>query len=784
MKLANAITATSLLLLNALLRYPKLALFSILCVCIVLLGAAKQVDFDTSVVGFLDTKNPARIAYNQFKEEFGLSEYFVILAKADDVLADDFLQRLDQLQQQLQQKTLYAANIESLITVDYIHSNMDELTILPLYDVLMGKGVLRETILNHPYYQKRLINADATATAIIIELQPFVQSERTGNYQMLLIDDVLESYLSVENVIAQQQQYFNHSLYLGGSPAIAAELKRATEQDVVVFSALALMLAVLVLSIMFSHWVPVVGTLLILVVTTALIFSWMFIGRYPMQMTSAMLPAFIVAVCIGDSIHFLRSFYAQQYLFDQKVAALQAAFKQTAPAIFFTSITTAAGLFSFSYSDIVPVANFGFFSAIAVLAAMFVTIIVLPPWLLLMPVKAKAGRWQANANSAKVVKFVCFIGRYHRWIISVFIAVLCISFLLLPSLKITHDPLAWFDDDSTTVQANKAIERGVTGTVSIEVLVDTQINNGVYNPQLLQQISSWLEQLEAEQMIASHNSVLTLLQELHRLLKDTDDGSVLPQNQALLAQEILLLEVNNASKLDQYTDLHRRKLRIQLLVNWQDAIAYQALLSDIESSFKQVVTQQVSLNITGMAAVLNQTILQMVSSMTQSYLIAAVLVSLMIIIILRSLPLGLLAMLPNFIPIVVLLAFMAVVGIALDMFTLLIGSIAIGIIVDDSIHFFYSFKKFYRQHACVEKALCECISYTGFAMIMTSVVLSLSFVIYCFSYLNNLQYFGMLTALCIMLALLADLVLLPALLVLFYKNNNTFVTNDRSQTGF
>ncbi len=174
---------------------------------------------------------------------------------------------------------------------------------------------------------------------------------------------------------------------------------------------------------------------------------------------------------------------------------------------------------------------------------------------------------------------------------------------------------------------------------------------------------------------------------------------------------------------------------------------------------------------TGMIVLSSQIITEMMNSMVDSYLIAGFMVSLIMILLLRSLKLGAIMMLPNLLPILMILGFMSICNIPLDMFTLLIGAIAIGIIVDDSIHFIHGFKRAFEKTGSALAAVEETFNTEGRALVITTVVLCCGFLVYQFSVLHNLQRFGLLTALCILLALIADLVLAPAIIFLIYKND-------------
>lgn len=258
--------------LNALLRFPKVILALVFITTVVFISQARQVNFDSSLVGFLAQDNPERLLYNDFKEHFGLSEYFIILLEADDVLSSEFLQKLQNLEQRIEQDVWYVNNVESLLSVDHIQSDDQSILISALIDDASEKvsAQKRAFILNNDYYKNRVINKEANVTAIVVELAPFIVDRHTKQLHMLLLDDVLNSFEGLQTVIKNQQPYFKNTLYLGGTPAAVAELSRASKHDFLVFSSLCLLLVAVALAFIFKHWVAVIAPLFLLFSTVSI----------------------------------------------------------------------------------------------------------------------------------------------------------------------------------------------------------------------------------------------------------------------------------------------------------------------------------------------------------------------------------------------------------------------------------------------------------------------------------------------------------------------------------
>jgi hypothetical protein len=225
--------------------------------------------------------------------------------------------------------------------------------------------------------------------------------------------------------------------------------------------------------------------------------------------------------------------------------------------------------------------------------------------------------------------------------------------------------------------------------------------------------------------------------------------------------------------MDNLTDSQYRYARVTLKVPWQDALLYIPFISDVTDRFSEAFGNRrlaggepMQVTATGIMSLFGRIIHAAMYSAAQSYGIALVVITVMMILLIGDLKLGLISMIPNLAPIITVLGLMGWLAINLDMFTMLIASIVIGLAVDDTIHFMYNFKRYYLQTGDVREAVENTLMTAGRAMLTTSVVLSLGFFIFMFAAMNNLFYFGLLAGSAVLLALASDLLLAPALMAL------------------
>jgi predicted RND superfamily exporter protein len=190
------------------------------------------------------------------------------------------------------------------------------------------------------------------------------------------------------------------------------------------------------------------------------------------------------------------------------------------------------------------------------------------------------------------------------------------------------------------------------------------------------------------------------------------------------------------------------------------------MFEKFDRDFPTILGDEVEITVTGLMSLAGRTINAVIRSMSRTYLVAFLVITPLMVLLIGNLRIGLLSMVPNLSPILLTLGLMGWLGIPLDAFTLLIGCIAIGLAVDDTIHFMHNFRRYFARSGDVRRAVTETLESTGVAMLFTTLVLSTGFFIYMLSSMHNLFNFGLLTGFTIIMAFLGDVILAPALMAL------------------
>lgn len=760
-------------------KRPLACLLFFFCIVALCVWQLKSLSFDSSTENFLREEDPHRLEYLEFEDKYGLSAYFIVMLEDTALFSAAGAARLARLHHALETSVSDLARVESLLNARSISSEEDDIIIDHFLAGDLSAEVdwqaKRQQALDTPYYLNRLVSENGDAAGIILFLSQY--DENNKRLDIARVQNVLKE---IEAVIAIEQVHFERPLLVGGSPVISAVLTKTTKDEMLFFMLLASLVVAFILFAIFRRLSAVIFPLICLFSTIALVLALMAYFNFAVQISSIILPSFLMAVGVANSVHFLRAFYPVFNRTGDRYLAINEAVEHTGVAMFFTTLTTSVGLFSFVNSNVSSIANFGMFSALGIWFAYFITLFCLPAILVLLPQKAHEIKQAAQSQKLQqwVSCYVALLDRFKAIVILFTSGLLVIAISIASQLEFSLNVLEWFDEDSVLRTTNTQIEQQMGGTMQMEMLIRNAVS--VDQPLTLEQLQaldSWLLSLEQSPPmgvpIDSIVSVVNMLKEANQVLLP-ELGYDLPISQELLAQIILLLQFDADQSLSKLMNADMSELRVTLSIPWIDSLQYDRFVSALEEDFAEHTQEQLTIHMTGMATLTNKAFKAQINSMLVSYVYAAGVIFLLMVLLSKSLTLGGLIMaLPNLTPIAVALAFMQIYAIPLDIFTILIGSIAIGLIVDDTIHLLYTFRRFLASAGNVRSAMESTFLTTGKALSATSLVLCAAFLMYCLSSLNNLIAFGYLTALCIALALIADLIVLPAILLLMFKNNKT-----------
>jgi len=777
------------------IRHRFIALFLTLTLVFGLASNLPKITFDTSTEGFLYEDDPQILMYNDFRNQFGRDEKIIVAIKTKDVFDNVFLEKLFKLHDEILDTVPYIKEVDSLKNARKTIGNKSELIVEDLFldgipDDTQKLNAIAEFAKTNTIYRDLYLNADSTFTTIMITTNTYTSlgvddfdpladgfGDETHNNEELEFITAPETneLISTLEGILKKYKADDFKIYNAGSPIVTKNLQTTLMADMSKFILYVVLTISILLFITFKRISGIFIPLIVVILTLIATIGSMALLGYPITSMTQILPSLLLAVAIGDSIHILSIFYHKFDETGDKNLAIAYAIGHSGLAVVMTSFTTAASLASFSISDIAPVAALGIFSAIGVTLALILTLIFIPVLLSLLPMKHKEHDEDSFLDGF-MIKIANFSINYYKSIITSALAVIIISLVLASQMQFSHNPLHWFKEGNIVRTNTEVIDKELRGSISIEVVLDTGKENGVYNPLFLNALEKVTKEIYTYKgenyFIGKIVSINDVLKEIHMALNENrPEYYVIPQNQDLIAQEFLLFENSGSDDLEEIVDSQFSKTRMSIKAPWVDSIEYVEMIDELQTLLDAEFKDMATINVTGTLPILSTTITKSIESSIESYIIAFIVIAVLMVLLIGNFKLGLLSMIPNLTPIMFGIAFMVVFDLPLDMFTILIGAIAIGMVVDDTIHYMHNFKRYYILHNDVDEAIRLTLHSSGRAIFITSIVLSSGFLVFMFASMTNLFNFGLITGVTVLVAMITNLTLTGALMKLFIKSH-------------
>lgn len=755
---------------------------------------------DTSASAMLRTTDPARIAYDEFRDEFDQTNIVVIAISSKDIFDINFLSRLKSFHENLNDNVPYVKKITSLINARDTYSKNDELVVGELLETWPENeddlAVLKKRVGSNPLFLNSIISQDSKVTAVIIEIEAIIDDARTD-------DDLIAEFEEDESEKSTPSRYFKEkenqevikavnelvkeyntskfSITLAGDLVVLDVYNRAMERDIVLVVVLSLIMIGIFLSILFQRFSGVLLPEIIIISGLSSTMGLLALFKISIKLTTIVLPGFLLAVCVGYAVHILSIFYVQYQKGSNKEDAIAYAMGHSGLAVVLTAITTAASLFSFAFSELLSLADLGFFGATGVLLAFVYTMLLLPSFIALLPIKRKKANNQLK-KSALMDKILLSISnfsiRHPQKVVAGSLVLFAVAIYYTCQVSYSHNILNWIPKDKKIQYDVQYIDKHLKGAVIIEVVLNTNNDDGVKDPVFLNKMQTTIQKLYKYNkngiMVGKVFSINDVIMEINQSMFDNDPKFYnLPTTKAAVSQELLLFENAGSADLESLADKNYQKTRISIKIPWTDAIYLKDFLDHVHALFYQEFQDSAEISITGGPTLLARSIPAALLSMSKSYAIAFIVITFLMIVHTGSIKIGLISMISNLLPIFMTMGVMGFLQIKLDMSTIMIGSIAIGIVVDDTLHFMYNFRKYYERTKDAPYAIRETMLGTGRALLLTSIILSSGFFILMTASLSLLVVFGALTGLTIIFAILADFILNPALMILVTRREKT-----------
>lgn len=722
----------------------------------------KNLKLDNSLEVWFLKDDPTLANYNEFKEIYGNDEAIIAWVKPDkDIYDKDFVKKIYDISIKLEKNKL-VKRVLSITKAPYLDSNKSrELIVEDMVDkdpaVSFNAEDLKKRISANPLWEKLLLNKGSSAVMLLVE--PIVSNDFDIQRPEILqfVKDSLEGM----------------NYRLAGMGVVYDELNRLSIRDSGIFTSISYLILIFAL-IIFIRKKSILGAATLTIIFSVLLFlgiSGFFEQSF--NMVSVILPSLIIILCLADIIH-IYSHYDKTPPGENR---LKRNLSYVLVPCLFTSLTTAIGFLSLSSSPMAVLKKFGIFASIGVLVAYVVTIIVCT---LLLSLKEKRSASEKGESIEEkkdfidsiLLKIFQVVSKYYKSIVISGVALILIGIAGITQLSVDTYSIN-FLLDSNKVKGDSTFIEGDYGLyLPLEVRLKPDSEYGVKDPVFLNKLSDLQARLDSIPSLEKSTSIADVVKQLNRVLTDNMDASYkIPDSNKAVAQELLLYELDENSDLNAFVDENYTEARLTVRIPMCSSKDMDKYMTTVASEIKTIFGDTVDVKYGGYIPLYVKMMDYIIESQISSFLIAFVVIFIIMALLFKfkSFSVMLIGIVPNILPIFMTLGFMGWSGINLDIATVTIAAIAIGISVDDTIHFLFMYLKKKGEGCSVSKSIEHTLQTSGKAMIITSLLLILGYSVLVLASVKSVIFMGLLIAVTMLSALACDLFLLPALLLMFSK---------------
>lgn len=753
---------------SRLLQYPVL----IIILSVVLVGAlaagGKNLYFRGDYKTFFREDNPQRVAFEEMQDIFNKTETVNILVapQSGNVFTADTLDLIKSLTDSAWQIP-YSIRVNSITNFQHTYAEKDDLIVDKLYPdwQSMSPGLvndIKRIALAEPDIVNRLVSPDGQVAVISITVR---MSDEDQTLEVAEIGHFVKT-LKAETEAA----YPDHAIYLTGVVMLNDAFQIAANEDAAtlvpaMFAAIIVMIGILMRSVFAA-----LATLFIVATTigaTMGLAGWM---GYFLSVSTVNVPTMVMTLAVADCIHIIASWQQHMRRGEDRHTALQHALSLNIMPVIITSVTTSIGFLTLNFSDVPILADLGNLTAIGVMIACVLALTLLPALLKLIPVKIPVPSHDKPLSG--FTRLGEWVIKYHHRILP-YSAIIFVTALILASTNQLNDiAIKYFSHDNTFRQAADYQSEHLSGLASIDFAVYTDEVSGINNPEVLTKLNALTEWLRAQPEVDHVSSITDTYKKLNKNMNfDNDEFYRLPNDQEMAAQYLLLYEMSLPYGLDlnNQIDVDKAATRIGVTLDNLGSKELTAFEQRAKSFFTKLAPE-LRLEAASpalMFAHIGETNMQ---SMLMGSVVALLIISLLLIFALKSLKLGLISLVPNLLPAGLGFGIWAMISGEINMALSVVLSMTLGIIVDDTVHFLSKYKHARELGKSAEASVRYAFNTIGQALVVTTVVLSVGFIILSMSSFALNADMGLLTAIILVSALIIDLLFLPSFLLWLDKD--------------
>ena len=705
--------------------------------------------------------NPQLAAFDALENTYSVSNAALIAIAPRDgsVFTREVLVAIEELTEAAW-RAPYSSRVNSLTNYTHSEAFEDDLVVAPLVEdasALSAADVVRieEIALDAIEIAGRLVAHDGRTAGVAIN---FILPENPDQ-AVIEITDYLNSVLAEARTNHPDIDY-----YLTGDVVMHRAFSDVTKSDMETLTPIVFLIivgATIILLRSILGTVAIVAVLVFVVNTTLGFAGWNGVVFSP---TNAGVPIIVMVIAIADSIHVVTSVLLGMRRGLDRNAAIVESLRINAYPVFITSVTTAIGFLSLNASDSPPFHVLGNYVAFGVLCALVYTMTLLPALLSILPLRARRVQSEGTAFFDRFADFVIARSTFLLVAMSLVIVVLIIG---IPRIELSDNMAQYFDDRYEFRRDTDYVIDNLTGLDKLEYSLSAGREGGITDPDYLRKVDAFAEWYRQQPEVTHVQAFSDIMKRLNKNMHSDDPAFYrLPEDPDLAAQYLLLYELSLpfGSDLNDRIDVAKSATRIVVTTKnaWSRDIREldkraQVWLRANAPAFAQEAS--------GLSVVFAHLSLRNINSMLRGTITAMVLISFILIWIFKSVRIGLLSLLPNFIPAIMSFGLWGYLVGHVGIASSVVIAVVFGIVVDDTVHFLSKYLKARREGLPAPEAVRSAFHMVGHALWTTTAVLSVGFLVFATSGFEVSWALGLLVTITIVFALVADFLLLPTLLI-------------------
>ncbi len=778
------------------------------------LALASNVRIDSSFASFFDPMDATYRSYENFREDFGSDEISYILYEAPEAEFGpwnlEIMRKIVDLTEILEDEVPFAYEVLSIANAELMVGNEDGVEIRQLRDVFPesqeGLLQLRSSYLDKPMMVGGILSADARFGAIVIEMD----LSSTDPLEDIRLDpeggDGLGNLYpqatsrSITEILARPE-YSDIQFYHSGDVPLNAFYNEVVGEESAFLNGVTVLVIAAILLFFFRSIPGALAPVLVVQMSVISTVAFIFLVGWQIDLSFGSVPTLLTAIGVAHSVHILSEFRRSFLrLGDRREALVQTLYLVGVPCLL-TSLTTAMGFIAMSTVPIVSIAHMGVYSAFSCLISFLLSIIVLSALLsfgrrthLTHTVqttrstmstrsthKSTSPKSTSPTGTTPTGQFAVeelsdrFLRSVHDFVVRARRPILITSLVIFLASGIGITQLVaesnWFNDfsDSVPVKADTIrIDETMGGLSNLILLFDGGEPGSIIEPAALREIDRIQTWANHEDLVRKSYSITDIIKDLNQTFHANDpDYYTIPESRELIAQYLILYESAGGDEAYELVSSDYQRAQLELRLGMSSTAEVVLLKDRIENELALHPLTESALEVTGVAALWLKLVGLIVTSQAQGFLVAFFTIAAFMCGLLGSVKTGLICMVPNLIPVFLTLGVMGWMEIPLDYSKVTIAAVAMGIAVDDTIHLVLRFRHEFSLCGQYSKALRAALIDVGRALVITSISLIAGFQVLQLSVMDSSATQGILLSTTILAALIADFLLMPALILTF-----------------